>query len=222
MDHVAFCQVCGAPGARELLRDGERSLSLPDLLLQVWTTAKTPAIISARAEQMSLARLVDAFTAMLLPSSLCAEHAIEDKLVRRKSVWKRLREAAVDSMRPLFRPVQSSEACACLQARTLGITRLRFLPKRSGKPLKLPLLHSDLSSVHIAFACLNSAVRSAVRLRKPLHVRSSARRETSNTRTGERHGDRRVWGADGLHDLQACGRLPTWAVRLLSTSRVLG
>ena len=193
MDHVAVCQVGGAPCARELLRDGERSLSLPDLLLQVWTPRLSPSSPLAESTWKA-ARLADVFTAMLWPSSLCTVHAIEDKLVCRKSVWKRLREAAVESMRPLFRPVQSSEACACLQARTLGITRLRFLPKRSGKPLKLPLLYSNLKPVHFPFKCLDSAVQSAARLLKPFNLRSSDCRETSKIRTGDRLGDRQVWG----------------------------
>ena len=145
----------------------------------------------------------------------------------RKSVWKRLREAAVESMRPLFRPVQSSEACACLQARTLGITRLRFLPKRSGRPLKLPQLHRNLKPAHVPFACLDPAMQSAAHSR---HVCSSMLMSDPLTRgrpaTSLVATDCGIFrsGAlvDGLHGLQACGRLPTWAVRLLSTSRVLG
>lgn len=52
--------------------------------------------------------------------------------VCRKAVWRALRETAVAESKQLFTAVQSSDACSCLQARTLGITRIRYLPKKTG------------------------------------------------------------------------------------------
>ena len=58
----------------------------------------------------------------------------------RKGVWRQLREAAAAETKELFTAVQSTDARDCLQARSLGVTRLRYLPKKTGT--SMPSLQS--------------------------------------------------------------------------------
>ena len=51
----------------------------------------------------------------------------------RKGIWRQLKSAAVAETKELFTSVQSSDACTCLQARALGVTRIRYLPKKTGR-----------------------------------------------------------------------------------------
>ena len=68
----------------------------------------------------------------------------------RKSIWRRLKDAAVAESKELFTAVQSAEACACLQARALGVTRIRYLPKKIGAMLDSFLPMRDACNLHAA------------------------------------------------------------------------
>jgi len=53
----------------------------------------------------------------------------------RKAVWRCLKQSAAAEMGHMFTPMESGEACTVLQSRKLGITRLRYIPKKSGECL---------------------------------------------------------------------------------------
>ena len=57
-----------------------------------------------------------------------------DSVQCRKPVWARLHKAAVQKLQAAqFSPMTAGEAKDCLQARQLGVSTLRLLPKATGK-----------------------------------------------------------------------------------------
>jgi len=81
---------------------------------------------------------------------------LADARPRRKPVWARLEAGAHDALRAtMFMPVTAAAAQRCLQARSLGVARLRLLPKRDGalaaraprEPSQAPALSLGLPAV---------------------------------------------------------------------------
>ena len=50
----------------------------------------------------------------------------------RKGVWQKLRDSATADIKPNFQQLQPNEACHILRNRSLGVGKLRFLPKEAG------------------------------------------------------------------------------------------
>ena len=67
----------------------------------------------------------------------------------RKPVWAKLKAEAYQGLTgKLYTPLPTRAAQACLQARSLGIAKLRLLPKKTGSaPVSPPLLPAKLHHV---------------------------------------------------------------------------
>lgn len=69
-------------------------------------------------------------------------------LLCRKPVWAKLKNTAYEGLTgKMYTPLPATAAQACLQARSLGVAKLRLLPKKTGQPrvelgaLRLSLYH---------------------------------------------------------------------------------
>lgn len=84
------------------------------------------------------------------PQAMTEQVGLEMIDIHRKTIWRQLKDAAVAESKELFTAVQSSEACACLQARALGVTRIRYLPKKTGAMLDSFLPTRNECDLHAA------------------------------------------------------------------------
>ncbi len=48
-------------------------------------------------------------------------------------MWRCLKQGAAKQMGHMYTPMEAGEACTILQSRTLGTTRLRYIPKKTGE-----------------------------------------------------------------------------------------
>ena len=73
-------------------------------------------------------------------------------MICRKPVWAKLKSTAFEGLtRSLYTPLSTRAAQACLQSRSLGVAKLRLLPKTTGKPAPtLSASHCQQSHIIVA------------------------------------------------------------------------